>query len=256
MIAKGMSLAIFIVLLLFAFYFLWMKWSRAKSVSLGLAFFFLLFAGQGWIPSLLLNCIQSEPTLKNPDWKERNAIVVLGAGTVRWPDATHFTSYPLGYSRLYEAAQLYFKCKKTFKACSVVTSGGDPKAAGISEADVMKRELIEIGVSESDILNESKSKNTFQNAQFSSEIIKSHSFDRIIVVTSGFHLRRALLYFSHFNISALGAPSDRLEPIFSIIPLAYNLAFNDIAIHEYGGLLLYRFYELMGWNSVGTPQAN
>ncbi len=116
----------------------------------------------------------------------------------------------------------------------------------------MRRELREIGIPESDVLIESKSNNTFQNAQFSSEILQTHAVDQTIVVTSGLHLPRALLYFSHFGVRALGAPADRLTSIASVFPLAHNFAFTDIAVHEYLGFLRYRFYNWMDWNPMST----
>lgn len=252
-----MSILLLSALFLSALCFSWFRFLRSTVIALLSAVFVLLFVGQGWMPGLFLNGLQSTPPLQQVDWKERNVIVVLGIGSVKWPNQLYLTTHPLGFSRLHEAARLYFLCKQALKSCSILASGGDPQGNGISEAEVMKRELLEIALPESDILIESKSKNTFQNAQFSSELLRSQNFNQTIVVTSGIHLGRAVLYFSHFNIHALGSPSDRLEPIPSLFPIAHNFAFNDIAIHEYSGFLRYRFYNWMGWNSAsstpGTP---
>lgn len=245
-----MSLIVFSALLIAALGLTWIKRRGASFAACSVAIFLLLFVGQGWLPRILLNGLQSVPPLSGNDWKAKNAIVVLGAGALEWPEISYFTTHPLGFSRLVEAARLYFKCKQAAKACYVLTSGGDPEANGVSEAEVMKRELVEIGVSETDILTESKSNNTFQNAQFSSSILKSLELDKIVLVTSGVHLRRAMLCFSHFKVDAVGAPSDRLEPIYSLIPIAHNFAFSDLALHEYLGFLIYKLYNFMGWNAA------
>ena len=77
----------------------------------------------------------------------------------------------------------------------------------------MARELKEIGVAENDLLAESKSNHTFQNAQFSSAILESKSFDQTIIVTSGVHMSRSMLYFSHFIDKPVAAPAEQFGRI-------------------------------------------
>jgi uncharacterized SAM-binding protein YcdF (DUF218 family) len=255
-----MLIAALLFLLIAALLLLLRKRSQAAILCLILSCLLLLLVGQGWLPNLLMRKLQSVPPLAEPEWKDRNAIVVLGVGAVRWPDGAFLTSHLLGFSRLYETLRLFRKCKQAGKLCSVLTSGGDPGKNGTSEAEVMKRELTEVGVPASDILIEKNSSNTFQNAQFASEILKHQHFGKVVLVTSGIHLRRSLMYFSHFDVKASGAPSDRLEPHLSLIPVSYNFSFTDLALHEYYGFLRYWFYNLVGWNggsrgssTAGTP---
>ena len=255
-----MSIAALLFLLIVVTLLLLRKRSQAAILCLILSCLLSLLVGQGWVPNLLLRKLQSVPPLAEPEWKDRNAIVVLGVGAVRWPDGAFLTSHSLGFSRLYETLRLYRKCKQAGKLCSVLASGGDPGRNGTSEAEVMKRELTEVGVPASDILIEKNSSNTFQNAQFSSEILQSQHFEKVVLVASGIHLKRSLMYFSHFGVRAAGAPSDRLELQFSLVPVSYNFSFTDLALHEYFGFLRYWFYNLVGWNggsrgssTGGTP---
>jgi uncharacterized SAM-binding protein YcdF (DUF218 family) len=69
---------------------------------------------------------------------------------------------------------------------------------GVTEAEIIARELQEIGVPREDVILENKSKNTFQNAQFSAAIIQEQKPDYAVLVTSGFHMKRALKYFDYF----------------------------------------------------------
>jgi uncharacterized SAM-binding protein YcdF (DUF218 family) len=46
--------------------------------------------------------------------------------------------------------------------------------------------------------------NTWQNAQLCAAWLQSHPQDQIVLVTSGVHVRRSLLYFGHFGVRAMG----------------------------------------------------
>src|SRR4051812_11225990 len=247
-----MSILVLMFLLLLVTLFVFRKKYHAAILCLMLSYLLLLFVGQGWAPNLLLRKLQSVPPLAVPEWRDSNAIVVLGVGAVRWPDGAFLTSHALGFSRLHEAIRLYRTCKQAGKLCSILASGGDPDKNGISEAEIMKRELIEVGVIDSDILVEINSNNTFQNAKFSSHIIGLHRFENVVLVTSGFHVKRASMYFSYFGIQVVCSPSDRIHAYFAIIPVSYNFTLTDVAIHEYYGFLRHWFYNLVGWNAGGS----
>lgn len=223
-------------------------------IALMNVFIIAVFAvGSGMVPSALLDGLQTHRFLKGFDWKAgRTAIVLLGGGTVRGPSGDDIHSNIAAHSRIHEAARLYYECKTVTEDCHILPSGGDPLKNGASEAEVMSRELQEIGVSADDILLEPKSNNTFQNAQFTSEILRDQHFDHTLLVTSGFHLKRALTYFEHFGIIAIPAPADQLNAVRSIKPLGYNFLLADIALHEYVGLVQYKIYNLLGRNPVIT----
>lgn len=116
----------------------------------------------------------------------------------------------------------------------------------------MAHEWESIGIPREDLLVEGESHNTFQNAQFSAAPLTTQGFDRVVLVTSGVHLRRAMLYFGHFGVMPLPAPADHLTALRSPLPLSPNFAFLDIALHEYLGVWRYRLYEAMGRNAATT----
>ena len=87
-----------------------------------------------------------------------------------------------------------------------------------------------------------------ENARFSSDIIRSQNLDNLILVTSGFHMKRSLLFFQTFDLHPLPAPSDRLSAHISVLPLSQNWALLDLALHEYTGMAQYYVYNMMGWN--------
>lgn len=247
----GASFLIFIVFLLLVsvtLLMLFLNMRRAGTFLIIGTVLLALLVGNGLIPSALLKNLQVQAPLNDFDWKPRNTIILLGGGLVSWAMTHHVGSTLFGYSRLHEAARLYFDCKKKSENCIVLASGGDPQKLGISEAEVMKRELLDIGIPESNIILEQKSNNTYQNAQFSSVILRSQKNDTLVLVSSGGHMRRSLLYFSHFGVNAVAAPSDQLNAQSSWLPLSYNFLLADLALHEYVGIIRFHLYNYLGWN--------
>jgi uncharacterized SAM-binding protein YcdF (DUF218 family) len=218
----------------------------------------LFFAvGCGPLPDELLRQLQrgyeAEPM---PAWQPRVAIIVLGAGVQR-VTGTGAVEVPLAaYGRVQKGLELYLQCKHAAKACSVIVSGGDPAQAGVSEAKVYGDELLKIGVDPSDLVLEGRSLNTWQNAQYCAAWLDEHPEDQVVLVTSGYHLRRGALYFSHFGIRALPVRSDFVSAQVGPLPQAFNFLLMDLALHEYAGLWRYQVYNVLGWNvAAKTPRS-
>lgn len=251
-----MTMLIMTFFVIFAFIAAIFRKRSLVLLNIGIALILLFTIGTGLAPRIAAQHLQIYAPLLEPEWKSANAIIVLGLGTVEWPGAKYISSPPVGFSRTEEAARLYYNCKKKSENCKLLTTGGDPSQTGLAEADVMARDLASLGIPIADILIEPKSNNTFQNAQFSSEILRRSSFDQIILVTSGLHMNRSLLYFSHFLIRAIPAPSDYWQAKQTVLPLAYNLTLMDMAVHEFMGLIRFQIYNVMGWNAkpVVLPQ--
>lgn len=204
--------------------------------------------GSGGPARFALARLQTSPRLERPLWKERNAIVVLGVGTVRWTESEVVTTQVPGIPRVAEAARLYLDCKKTKSVCVILTSGGDPSGTGHPEASVMAEELVALGVERADLLVEPKSQNTFQNARFSAELLAAGHFDQVTLVTSGVHLERSRLYFAHFSGEVVPAPADHLQVRLTTLPRSAGFLYFDTAAHEFLGIWRYHVYNRMGWN--------
>jgi uncharacterized SAM-binding protein YcdF (DUF218 family) len=247
-----MTLNVLLILVLLAIALAWLKWRRCSRVVLALAVVLLLVIGCGPVPIGLLNRLQSTGTVDAPIvWGQRNAIVLLGAGTVRagggQVEATLFA-----YGRLARAAMLYRACRQSGALCKVEVSGGDARRSGKPEATVYAEDLQRLGVDPADLLLESRSMNTWQNAQFSVPLLKAWGADRVLLVSSGFHLRRGMLYFTHFGIQATPVHADYVDGVMSWLPLSYNFTMADVALHEYAGIARYHLYNAMGWNVAAT----
>jgi uncharacterized SAM-binding protein YcdF (DUF218 family) len=81
----------------------------------------------------------------------------------------------------------------------VVVSGGRRWGASV-EADVMARELVRRGVPEAAIVRERCSLTTRDNARFSAAILARRGLSRAGIVTSPWHLPRALTLFSRAGV--------------------------------------------------------
>jgi uncharacterized SAM-binding protein YcdF (DUF218 family) len=208
-----------------------------------------LAIGNGFFPAYLLHSLQSSYNQTTPiNWKKTNTIILLGAGTSKDPGSNKAKPSILAFSRIAQTAIMYRECKKTNASCHILISGGDPLNNGKSEAKTYQESLLSLGVNSKDIQLETQSKNTYQNAEFSSYLLKNHDNEQLLLVNSRLALKRALLYFSFFSIYPKPIASDFITIPIAKYPLGYNFAMNDFAIHEYIGILRFYIYNFLGWN--------
>lgn len=215
--------------------------------------FFFLSVGGGYIPGPLLDSLQTDGRFTNGEWKNSGVIVVLGAGSVMWGDQSRGPSVFTAL-RIHEAIRLHRQCRQKRRDCLLLVSGGDPFQTGYTEARLMKVEAQSFGIPENEILLEEKSNNTFQNAEFSAELLKSKGISEVVLVTSGFHMKRAQLYFGRFGIETIPAPADRLQIDRGWWPSPYGFFVMGLVWHEWVGVMRFRVYEHMGWNARPTAQ--
>ena len=226
------------------------KRGLSAGIVWGVAAILFFAIGCGPLPHELLNQLESgyeaQPT---PTWQPRAAIIVLGGGEQRVTGIGAVEVPLVAYGRDAKGLELYLQCKHAGKACALIVSGGDPSGSGVSEAKVYGDALLKLGVDPSDLVLESRSLNTWQNAQYCAAWLDAHPQDQVILVTSGFHIRRAVVYFAYFGIRALPLRSDFLSTQVRPWPEGQNFLAMDLALHEYAGLWRYEIYNALGWNS-------
>ncbi|WP_285406641.1 YdcF family protein [Luteibacter sp. ME-Dv--P-043b] len=250
-----MTLILFLILLAIALLSMRLRRRLAGRVLMVLAVGWLFFAGCGPLTGLLLSNLQAGYAPDVAQWGQRNAIVLLGAGTVR-SGAGSIEPSLYANGRILRAAELYRACKATGADCKVEVSGGDAARLKQAEADVYAISLDRLGVPRVDLLLESRSMNTFENAQFSKPLLMSYGADKVVLVSSAVHLRRAMIYFDHFGIHGEPVRGDYVTARYDWLPTSENLSFADFAIHEYVGVWRYDFYNLMGWNGPKLPEGS
>ncbi len=216
-----------------------LKCKKLFWLNLTLTFFVFILSSTGLVSYTLLDLLQKEDRLKVNDWGQKNAIVLLCGGSVNWLNQYLILPKVTSYARLHEALRQYLDCRKSKNICKILVTGGNPKD-NVSEAMAMKERLIEIGAPPADLLTEDQSRDTEENAKISSSILKSEEFDRIVLVTSGYHLKRATLWFKAHGVTALTAPADHLQATLTMTPKADQLELLDTVLHEIGGLIEYK----------------
>ncbi|GAB2571153.1 YdcF family protein [Dyella jejuensis] len=216
----------------------------------GLAGVLFIAASCGPLPAWLLVHLQA-PYATRPDiaWTPRNAIVVLGSGTTKVAGTGQVVPNIFADGRILEAYTLYHACRQSEGDCKLVVSGGDPFRNGVPEATAYAEVLQAMGVERTDLLLETRSMNTWQNAQFVQPMLKAYQAQRIVLVSSAVHLRRAQIYFTHFGIDATPVRGDYEDVRLTHWPNALNLSLTDLALHEYLGVLIYHISSAMGWSA-------
>lgn len=201
----------------FVAFFLLAGWCwrrRQKETALLLAGITLIFylLSTGLVAERLLGSLES--AYEPPEHPQGDVIIMLGGGAM--PDVPDvdgtgsLCSSPA--NRLLTAVRLQRKLQ-----VPILVSGGQVYDDSGREAVIAKRMLISLGVPEQDILVESKSVNTSQNAKFSAEILREHGFQQPLLVTSAFHMKRAMLNFDKVGMPVTAYPADYMvshHPVF------------------------------------------
>lgn len=92
----------------------------------------------------------------------------------------------------------------------LIFSGAASDKSGPSNAEVMRKQALDNGVPSSDIRIEETSETTKENAENTKDILQVERIDSAILVTSRYHMKRAMLEFQHRapNIEFRASPAD------------------------------------------------
>jgi uncharacterized SAM-binding protein YcdF (DUF218 family) len=94
-----------------------------------------------------------------------------------------------GADRVWQAARLFFASKAPLVP---LIGGSDPEHSATSEAKAMRRFMVDLGVPGESIVLKNRRQNASQNAEYSAEIPAGHGVNRIRLVTSAYHMQRAM----------------------------------------------------------------
>jgi uncharacterized SAM-binding protein YcdF (DUF218 family) len=232
-----------IVLLAFGLLFRRRRWWALPCTG---ALILLLAFSSGTVADALIGPLENAyPPRPIAEMPAAQAIVVLG-GSVNVPNERRPLS-GLGASsdRLLHAIRLY----KAGKAPLVLLTGGNVEyftgAGRTPEARVAADLLVDLGLPAGAIRTEERSRNTRENAVFSRAILAPLGVNRILLVTSAYHMRRSLGLFRRVGFDAIPAPTDyqtgwdNPQFPFGLLPDVSSVARSTEAIHEWIGLFVY-----------------
>ncbi len=222
-----------------------LRWTRSSSALLLLGLGWLYLCSTAMFANFLMASLERDYVPKALSAIEpADAIVLLGGALRGDTHMSAFADLNDHADRLVQAASLY----KAGKAPVVLLTGG--AAVGLrTEAEQMRDILGVMGIPGSSLLLETASRNTHDNAVFSAYMLKSRGMQRILLVTSAYHMRRAVALFEAQGLEVVPAPSDYQvlvvdEVLPPWLPLVGNLARSTTALHEIVGYWIYRWE---GW---------
>ena len=192
---------IFIISLIFTgAWFLYKKKWKAGIVT-------LIFGCFAWALSIapisdaMIKGLESEYSI--PKNVQGDVIILLGAGvSVTAPDLSGLGAPDEDYlTRIVTAVRLQ-------KKLDIPIIVGDKVSENKVEEDyIIKRLLIDLGVSVEKIFIDDKSKDTFGNVKFAQGICARSGFRNPILVTSAYHLKRAVMSSEKIGLKVLPFPA-------------------------------------------------
>ncbi|BAV77537.1 hypothetical protein PCAU_5328 [Pseudomonas chlororaphis subsp. aurantiaca] len=234
-----------LLLLLFAW---WFRRSRPRLAGVC----FALGLGGFWLMSLPVmvewgaSALESEPALTQSQWstlaEQADAIVVLGSGRERG-DPAWGSDQPtgVGLERQRYAARL-----AKASGLPILTSGGLHYGTPPTEAALMAESLL----NDFDVKvrwQEGRSRTTWENAQFTAQVLEPQSVKRIVLVTQAWHMQRAVWSFEQAGFTVVPAPVgflgvDNARPLGGWMPEFKSIWQSGQLLNEAVGLVGYKLF--------------
>ncbi|MFG1462902.1 YdcF family protein [Xanthobacter sp. DSM 24535] len=216
---------------------------RPAGLILACAVLGMLVTGFSPLANYLVSPLEERFPPFVPDGKPVDGIIMLGGaevadvamarGVVAVNDAAERIIVFSALSRKYPDARLL-----------VAAGSTAPDSMTSPEAEAERRALEDAGVDVSRVTFEQRSRNTIENAQFSRALANPQPGQRWLLVTSAFHMPRAIACFRAVDFSVTAYPvdyrtvrPDMLDAPFSRAAQGQDLT--DIATREWVGLVAY-----------------
>jgi len=128
---------------------------------------------------------------------------------------TGMTNYSNNYNRAYfnrsvnritDAIRLY----NAGKIKKLLITGGSGRVfdTDFKESVFLRDFLLTIGIPKKDIIIEPESRNTAENAIYTAEILKTKKYDKLLLITSAFHMRRSEACFKKAGLETTSYSTD------------------------------------------------
>jgi uncharacterized SAM-binding protein YcdF (DUF218 family) len=169
-------------------------------------------------------------------------ILVLGAGHLispTLPAKDQISTATL--LRLVEAIRIY----KQLPGCKVIGSGNSV-SGGTTQAEMVARASIELGVDVKDTLMLCTPSDTSEEVR--AYLDRFGDARELILVTNAVHMPRAVEYFRKAGLKPIAAPTNHFIKtdiqggVYDFIPSVLKIQMMEMALHEYAGFLKLRFF--------------
>ncbi|MCJ2058885.1 YdcF family protein [Methylobacterium sp. J-048] len=234
----------FIFLGLIGFALLMMR-RRAAGIAFGaFGFLGLLLGGLTPLSALILLPLEQRfAAYPVADRAPPTGIIVLGGaimtgvaearGQIVVNDAAERQIYFADLARRFPDARLVF------------TGGSGVVGGGTPEADIVSHEADPMGLPRSRLILENRSRNTYENATFSAALVQPKPGERWLLVTSAWHMPRAIGCFRQAGFTVDAFPVDYRTRGWVDVTRFKGFASDgllqlDLAVKEWIGLVVYR----------------
>lgn len=218
---------------------------RKRSLFVAAAAMLIIFSLEPVANGLARFVEKSARDMPRPTTPVYDAVIVLG-GLVN--GRAEMSAGQASYNDNVERLLAAFEMLRGGRARFAILSGGpiDPPRDALIEGEVLKAQLIAWGIAPERLLVEGRSKNTRENAVETARLVHEKNFSSLVLVTSAFHMPRALDCFSAAGLSPEPWPvdfrafdSERYPPHW--LPRAEYLVQSTDALRELFGRAVYRF---------------
>lgn len=226
---------------------------RWRTGLLASALALLWLGGNRWVAMGLARSLEWR-YLPPQEIPAAEVVVVMGGGTEAPEFPRPMVELNASGDRLTYAAMLY----QQGKARHILVSGGllDWSSRATTPAQDMAALLEMLGVPQDAIWLQDRSRNTYEDAVYSAQILREKEVQRILLVTSAWHMPRALRLFQAQGLEVVPLPVDFSATIsktntadlrafmLNLFPSVDNLATTTRMLKEYIGIFV---YDLRGW---------
>ncbi|MEQ9186586.1 MAG: YdcF family protein [Cryomorphaceae bacterium] len=233
------------VMLLLIASFLWKKRARKLRISAVLVLF--VFGNSFLLHEV--NLLWEVQVTADADLEHHQVAVILGGYAYYSPTHDRVT-FRNSTDRLLQGLRLL----EEGKVSHLILSGGSGYVMQPDNKESMyvAEFLKDINVPKLDVTVESESRNTRENAMHTATILQEKRWDkqRIVLITSAYHMRRAMACFEKQGISVIPFSADPTtgERMFYLdhllLPSAETFAQWNVLIHEWIGFISYK---MMGY---------
>lgn len=169
-----------------------------------------------------------------------DGIIVIGGALA--PDITKDRGRPALTSSA-ERMTEFVALSRRFPAARLVFTGGNaslfPEGRS-TEAKAAELLLRELGVDTNRVVFEGRSRNTYENAAFSKDLVKPGANETWLMITSAAHMPRAVGCFRKVGWKVVPWPVDYHATARNDFDLAHHLSAVDLSTKEWLGLVAYR----------------
>ena len=215
------------------------RWRRVGRTMQVVAVLWLWVLSTPFVSNGLLRTLQSHAALPaTGELPAADAIVVLSAEAD--PTGREYgapTIGPMTLQRLRYGAELHRRTHLPLLVSGGVAGSGLPSLAAMMAATAQN----DFGVPVR--WQEDRSADTRENARFSAEMLQAAGLRRVLLVTSAWHMPRAVAAFERAGLIVIPAPTGFVapvrDPMVGLTPSWHALRDAGLALHEWAGRLVY-----------------